>query len=249
MSWIADPAFATGPSRSARKRFPTASSTRATGRGSRSGSATTRCRSRRSPTSWATLADLVSGTSLDPLLAATRVEWSELRARLIDLVTGSGTPPGASLRAADRRACAAAVHGRRLRGLLLLALPRGERRPDHAAGLRAAAAELDAPAGRLPRPRPARSSSRAPTSCARTASARARRCRSSARPAGWTSRPRSASCAAARSRAGCRPRTRRSTSSAWCWSTTGPRATSRAGSTSRSARSWASRSRRRCRRG
>jgi fumarylacetoacetase len=43
------------------------------------------------------LADLVSGTSLDPLLAATRVEWSELRARLTDLVTGSGKPPGASL--------------------------------------------------------------------------------------------------------------------------------------------------------
>ncbi len=43
------------------------------------------------------LADLVSGTSLDPLLAATRVEWSELRARLTELVTGAGTPSGAEL--------------------------------------------------------------------------------------------------------------------------------------------------------
>ncbi|HWM05031.1 MAG TPA: fumarylacetoacetase, partial [Actinophytocola sp.] len=43
------------------------------------------------------LADLVSGDSLDPLLAADRVEWSELRARLTDLVTGTGKPPGAKL--------------------------------------------------------------------------------------------------------------------------------------------------------
>jgi fumarylacetoacetase len=43
------------------------------------------------------LADLVSGTSLDPLLAATRTEWSELRARLTELVTGTSTPSGAEL--------------------------------------------------------------------------------------------------------------------------------------------------------
>jgi fumarylacetoacetase len=43
------------------------------------------------------LASLISGTSLDPLLAATRVEWSALRARLIDLVTQSAAPPGAVL--------------------------------------------------------------------------------------------------------------------------------------------------------
>jgi len=41
--------------------------------------------------------ELVSGSSLDPLLAATRVEWSELRARLTELVSGTGTPPGARL--------------------------------------------------------------------------------------------------------------------------------------------------------
>ena len=51
------------------------------------------------------VAGLVSGTSLDPLLAATRVEWSELRARLTDLVTRPGAPPGAELVAlADVRA-------------------------------------------------------------------------------------------------------------------------------------------------
>ncbi|MGH3756509.1 fumarylacetoacetase [Actinophytocola sp.] len=43
------------------------------------------------------LVDLVSGSSLDPLLAASRVEWSALRARLMDVVNGSGKPPGASL--------------------------------------------------------------------------------------------------------------------------------------------------------
>jgi fumarylacetoacetase len=43
------------------------------------------------------LAELVSGTSLDPLLAATRVEWSELRARLVELVSGSAAPAGATL--------------------------------------------------------------------------------------------------------------------------------------------------------
>jgi fumarylacetoacetase len=44
-----------------------------------------------------TLTDLVSGASLDPLLAATRAEWSALRARLSELVTGAGRPPGAEL--------------------------------------------------------------------------------------------------------------------------------------------------------
>ncbi|MGB3439892.1 MAG: fumarylacetoacetase [Actinophytocola sp.] len=43
------------------------------------------------------VAGLVSGTSLDPLLAATRVEWSALRARLVELVTQSSAPEGATL--------------------------------------------------------------------------------------------------------------------------------------------------------
>ena len=42
-------------------------------------------------------ADLVSGTSLDPLLAATRVQWSGLRARLVELVSWSAAPAGATL--------------------------------------------------------------------------------------------------------------------------------------------------------
>ncbi len=43
------------------------------------------------------LAPLVSGASLDPLLAATRVEWSSLRARLVELVGRSSAPTGATL--------------------------------------------------------------------------------------------------------------------------------------------------------
>jgi fumarylacetoacetase len=43
------------------------------------------------------LTELVSGPSLDPLLAASRVEWSELRARLTEVVTGTGRPRGAAL--------------------------------------------------------------------------------------------------------------------------------------------------------
>ncbi len=84
-------------------------------------------------------------------------------------------------------------------------LPRGERRPDHAPGHRPAAAELDPPAGRLPRPlrhgRGVRHRRRTPARPAQGLAAG----RSSARPAGWTWRRRSASCAAARWPAGCRP--------------------------------------------
>jgi fumarylacetoacetase len=43
------------------------------------------------------LAGLVSGESLDALLAATRTEWSALRARLVDLVTRHDAPEGATL--------------------------------------------------------------------------------------------------------------------------------------------------------
>jgi fumarylacetoacetase len=43
------------------------------------------------------LAPLVSGPSLDALLAATRVEWSALRARLGTLVAATGRPAGAVL--------------------------------------------------------------------------------------------------------------------------------------------------------
>jgi fumarylacetoacetase len=45
----------------------------------------------------ADLAPLVTGPSLDPLLAATRVEWSALRARLVALTTQTSAPTGVSL--------------------------------------------------------------------------------------------------------------------------------------------------------
>ena len=45
----------------------------------------------------ADLGPLVSGPSLDPLLAATRVQWSALRARLVSLVAQSSAPKGAEL--------------------------------------------------------------------------------------------------------------------------------------------------------
>jgi fumarylacetoacetase len=58
------------------------------------------------------VAHLVAGSSLDPLLAASRVEWSELRARLTDLVSSPGTPPGARLvPLADARAVLAFTVG------------------------------------------------------------------------------------------------------------------------------------------
>ena len=43
------------------------------------------------------LFSLVSGTSLDPLLAAGRTQWSALRARLVDLVSWAAAPAGAAL--------------------------------------------------------------------------------------------------------------------------------------------------------
>jgi fumarylacetoacetase len=43
------------------------------------------------------LAELVSADSLDPLLAADRPLWSELRARLLSLVTATKAPQGAAL--------------------------------------------------------------------------------------------------------------------------------------------------------
>ena len=115
-------------------------------------------------------------------------------------------------------------------------------------------AELAAPAGRLSRPGQFRSSSAAPTCAGRCGQTQSRR-----RP-GADLRPEPI----ARFRAGNgllrRPRqrarpadpdrtARRSTSSAWSWSTTGAPATSRRGSTCRSARSWPRTSPRRSRRG
>ena len=143
---------------------------------------------------------------------------------------------------------APAVRGRRLRRLLRQRAPRHQRRPDLPARRRAADAELEAPAHRLPRPRRHRRRVAAPTSSGPPGSARPRPTRRrSFGPsvrldieaelgfvvggATATRQPRGAST---------RPTT---TSSAWCCSTTGAPATSRPGSTCRSARSSASRSR------
>ena len=76
------------------------------------------------------------------------------------------------LHAAGRRRAAPADRGRRLRRLLRLRAPRLQRRPDLPSRPGAAAAQLEAPAGRLPRPRRHRRRRRAPTSSGRAASAR-----------------------------------------------------------------------------
>ncbi|WP_440899467.1 fumarylacetoacetate hydrolase family protein [Actinosynnema sp.] len=47
--------------------------------------------------SFGRLADLVSAPDLDPLLRADRATWSELRARLVELVTAPTAPRGAAL--------------------------------------------------------------------------------------------------------------------------------------------------------
>ena len=145
---------------------------------------------------------------------------------------------GAVPRADRRRHHAPAVRGRRLRRLLQLPAPRGERRPDVPPGRRAADPELEAPADRLPRPRRHGPGVRARRWSARAGSAR--------RPA-TTSRP-----SARRRRldieaevgfvvgtpselgSRCRSAPSPTTCSASAWSTTGRPATCRRGSTCRS---------------
>ena len=156
------------------------------------------------------------------------------------------------LRPARRRRAAPAVRGRRLRRLLLLRAPRRERRAD-------------------PAPRPAEpllpNWRHLPVGYhgrAGTVVVSGTDDRPAQRPAADRRRPGVRPVAAAGHRGRGRLRRRRAeparrarpgrptsptTSSASCWSTTGPPATSRPGSTSRSARSWASRSPPRSRRG
>ena len=112
-------------------------------------------------------------------------------------------PPRTCTRSPDVDA-APADRGRRLRRLLRLRAPRLQRRPDLPPRPGAAAAQLEAPAGRLPRPRGHRRGRRAPTSSARAASARRRprTRRRTARAAASTSRPSSASSSAPPSRLG-----------------------------------------------
>ena len=137
-----------------------------------------------------------------------------------------------------------AVHHRRLRRLLRLRAPRLQRRPDVPARPGAAAAQLEAPPRRLPRPlghdRRLGHRRRAPERPAQGTRRRATDVRPVAAPrhrgrAGLRRRR-----AVGDGRAGARPRTSRGTPSASSASTTGRRATSRPGSTSRSARSSAS---------
>ena len=119
----------------------------------------------------------------------------------VELVTAAAAPRGAALVPLDDARCAA-VHRRRLRGLLQLAATTRRTSAGSSARHRPAAAELDAPADRLPRPRGHGRTCRAPTSSARTASGAAATARSSARRNASTSRPRSGSCAVARCRGG-----------------------------------------------
>ena len=134
----------------------------------------------------------------------------------------------------------------RLRRLLRLRAPRLQRRAHLPPRLRAAAAELEAPAGRLPRPLRHRRGlghrRRTPVRAAQGAH-RGRRRPTAPRRAS-TSRPSSASSSACRPRSASAspPPTSPATPSASSASTTGRRATSRRGSTSRSGRSSASRS-------
>ena len=89
--------------------------------------------------------DLGEG-SLDELLSQGRAAWERATEQAVAAADAGDAIP---LEQVD---AAAAVHGRRLRRLLLLARARDEPRPDVPARLRAAAAELAPPAGRLPRP-------------------------------------------------------------------------------------------------
>ena len=152
-----------------------------------------------------------------------------------------------------RRDDAAAVRGRGLRRLLLVRAPREQRRPDLPARPAAADAELEAPADRLSRPgrhgRRLRHAGRPPVRPAQGPDDAAPTFGPSIRldieaEVGFV--------VGIPTELGDRVSRRRpsaTTSSAWCCSTTGPLATSRPGNTCRSARSSASRSRRRSRPG
>ena len=186
-------------------------------------------------------------------MATGPARWAAARARITELIAGwcgagrRGLPAG-------RGRAPAAVRGGRLRRLLRLRAPRVEPRAAVPAGQpRAADAELEAPAGRLPRPgrhgrglrhrhrppqRPAQGTVR---SRAGVRPVRPARHRGRARLRG---RRRLAARHDDRDRGVRRPRVRRRSSS-----TTGPPATCRPGSTCRSGRTWASRSRPRSRPG
>ncbi len=199
--------------------------------------------------------------SLNAFMALGRPAWREARELVSRLLAADEPPPARRRGRCATRRCvpaglgrdAAAGRGRRLHRLLLLARARHQRRRHVPRSRCRAAAQLAAPAGRLPRPgqlarrqrhgrapavrpdppRRRRAAAVRPVAAAglRAGDRRAHR----ARQRRWASRSRSSA--------------PRSTSSASCWSTTGAPATSRSGSTCRSARSWARTSPPRSRRG
>ena len=99
-------------------------------------------------------AELLAAPTLNPLLAAGRPVWQQIRAAVHSAVTdlahrddsGAAAPP------AGRGHAAPPLRGRRLRRLLRQRAPRHQRRPDLPPGRRRADPQLEAPADRLPRP-------------------------------------------------------------------------------------------------
>ena len=96
--------------------------------------------------------EVFAAPSLNPFMATGPANWARVRGRITELIAGDAVPEAAVHRLGDSRADAA-VRGRRLRGLLRVRGARVQPRAAVPAGQpRAAAAELEALAGRLPRP-------------------------------------------------------------------------------------------------
>ena len=115
--------------------------------------------------------------SLNALMAEGRRVRESVRTWITGLLTDPdrARPGRAEPGAARRDHAAPADRGRRLRRLLRLRAPRHQRRPDLPPRRRGAAAELEAPAGRLPRPRRHRRPLGHRRSCGRPGSAEATR--------------------------------------------------------------------------
>ena len=190
--------------------------------------------------------------ALNPFMAQGRARW--VAGPGPDHRAGRRGRPGRRGARGRRRHAAPAVRGRRLRRLLRLGAPRVEPRAAVPARRRAADCRTGSTCRSATTAAPARWSSRAPTSCGPAGQ------RKAPDDAGADVRPEHP--AGHRGRAGLRrrrrvaaraPRSRStrspSTCSARCWSTTGPRATCRRGSTCRWARTWARASPPRCHRG
>ncbi|EEP72053.1 fumarylacetoacetase [Micromonospora sp. ATCC 39149] len=92
--------------------------------------------------------------TLNAFLALGRPQWTAVRQRVTELLTDDAHRPAVEPLLVPLAAVEllAAVRGGGLRRLLLLRAPRGQRRADLPPRPAAAAAELEAPADRLPRP-------------------------------------------------------------------------------------------------